>query len=937
MTPKLIRGLSAGALLAVSLSGSGRAGTASPTPLPDYRQAAYVLADGREREQNGVAVWADATSIALATYDRVEVFGGTTYNQVTGIRLPSAHATIGLGGIGGDSRYLYAAETYDDAVDVIRRTDWSIVTSVYINQPYKIAVNTSYFACAGNPTRIWRKADFSLLTNLGIQAGDLYANDSCFLAGDLTSKAWKVYDAASFALATAIARPPAATQVYGGGVVGDDYLLATYSGDTSLYVHSQADFSLHTVIPGRNSAVYDSVSWGKVCAVNYGNFVGEGLRFYLADGDWSLLTMMTGGMFSPWNAMGVHDGKVYLPAASAFYVYSDGNGAPAKSVGGLFLLGTGEATLFWRSNGNAHRVEWGTDGAAYTEESDFADAGWNHSFALPLPENGDACYYRAWTEGKLMCEDAIALADARFNAFTMGLLADQQSRIAAWSASTQLHGRYHPDFSVSLGDQVENAYWSSFMEWYGWEYPWLRQTPKIAVLGNHDDELPWNDFYPVPYDGCYYSFEIGNVHFSVIDTGCELSIKKGTAQWNWLSGDLWSATQPWKIILSHVGPYTAIYAHGIQDPTCASDVVPLAKAAGVKAWVYGHNHMAQHIVVDGIDYIHVPAACGCYSYTQQTDWPDVRFYSQTEGFGLLSCQSETLSFSYYDFSGEKTYGPISIESPTPTPAGERTPTPPPPPSPAASATPSPPPTPAPASTPTPLPSATAPGAPTATPPPSPTPTCGPPLPPERAVTASGDYDGDGTAEPAVFRPATGLWSVAGLTRAFFGGAGDRAAPADFDGDGACGIAVFRAEGGLWSVRFLTRFYIGSSGDWPLPGDYDGEGTDEAGLFRPASGEWMVRSLTRFYLGSSADRPVPGDYGGEGRRIAAVYRPCSGLWSIRDLTRIYFGNCFDSPLPADLDGDGTDDAVLFRSSAGMWSARNLTRLYFGSTGDVAVTR
>ncbi len=359
--------------------------------------------------------------------------------------------------------------------------------------------------------------------------------------------------------------------------------------------------------------------------------------------------------------------------------------------------------------------------------------------------------------------------------------------------------------------------------------------------------------------------------------------------------------------------------------------------------------------------------------------------ARTRGPFPLSLAATRLRFSFQQSSGAVVFDDVVLPGPaTPTPTATiPTPTPTPPtPSPTATiptptVTPSAPPSPSPAATATPTPTRTPAPNPTATPPPSPTPTCGPSLPPERAVTASGDYDGDGTAEvavfrpatglwsvrevtrltlgasadqpaagdydgdgtaePAVFRPATGLWSVAGLTRAFFGGAGDRAAPADFDGDGACGIAVFRAEGGLWSVRFLTRFYIGSSGDWPLPGDYDGEGTDEAGLFRPASGEWMVRSLTRFYLGSSADRPVPGDYGGEGRRIAAVYRPCSGLWSIRDLTRIYFGNCFDSPLPADLDGDGTDDAVLFRSSAGMWSARNMTRLYFGSTGDVAVTK
>ncbi len=304
--------------------------------------------------------------------------------------------------------------------------------------------------------------------------------------------------------------------------------------------------------------------------------------------------------------------------------------------------------------------------------------------------------------------------------------------------------------------------------------------------------------------------------------------------------------------------------------------------------------------------------------------------------------------------------PTAEPSKTPTPEPSATPTPEP------TLTPSPPPSPTPSSPATPTPFA-----------PSPTPTCGPSAPPEEAVIASGDYDGDGaadlaifrpafslwsvrgitrlyfgadgdqpapgdydgdgTAEIAIFRPVSGLWSVSGISRAYFGGSEDRAAPADFDGDGTCDAAIFRGEGGLWSVRFLTRFYFGSSGDWPLPGDYAGDGEAAAGLYRPAAGQWLIHGLTRFYFGSSDDRPVPGDYSGTGRRAGGIFRPCTGMWSLRDLTRIYFGNCLDTPSPGDFDGDGTDDPAVFRGSSGLWSLRGLSRAYFGSTGDVPVTR
>nr|HPJ72256.1 right-handed parallel beta-helix repeat-containing protein [bacterium] len=48
---------------------------------------------------------------------------------------------------------------------------------------------------------------------------------------------------------------------------------------------------------------------------------------------------------------------------------------------------------------------------------------------------------------------------------------------------------------------------------------------------------------------------------------------------------------------------------------------------------------------------------------------------------------------------------------------------------------------------------------------------------------SGDYDGDGTADVAVFRPSSGAWLVRGLTRTWFGGDGDLPVPRDYSGDG----------------------------------------------------------------------------------------------------------------------------------------------------------
>lgn len=253
--------------------------------------------------------------------------------------------------------------------------------------------------------------------------------------------------------------------------------------------------------------------------------------------------------------------------------------------------------------------------------------------------------------------------------------------------------------------------------------------------------------------------------------------------------------------------------------------------------------------------------------------------------------------------------------------------------------------------------------------PIPTPT------PAVLVLDSGDYDGDGTAEIAVFRPASGLWAMRGLSRFYFGRAGDFPVSGDYQGDGTAGAAIYRPLTGLWAIRNLTRIYTGFIGSIPVPGDYDGNGSCDIGIYRqglwsipgltrvwfgsapyiPVPGDytgdgrtdiavfrgernlWAVRGVTRIYFGGAGDRPVPGDYLGDGFRIPAFFRPSTGLWAVRGWTRCYFGQGGDFPVPADYSASGYDDPAVFRPATGLWAVQGLTRAYFGAASDLPATR
>ena len=267
---------------------------------------------------------------------------------------------------------------------------------------------------------------------------------------------------------------------------------------------------------------------------------------------------------------------------------------------------------------------------------------------------------------------------------------------------------------------------------------------------------------------------------------------------------------------------------------------------------------------------------------------------------------------------------------------------------------------------------------TTPPPPTPATTPTPAPSPFYAVLDSGDYNGDGTSDVAIFRGSSGVWAVRDVTRAYFGASGDVPISGDYDGDGTTDIGVFRRSSSLWAVRDVTRAYLGASTDIPVPGDYNADGRCQIGIFRPSNGLWAVPGVTRTYFGTTGDLPAPGYYDSANprKKLLAVFRGSNGLWAAPAFTRVYYGasgdipvpeqynqftddweiaifrpsNAYwaalntrtayfgasgDYPVPADYEGDHWTDFAVFRDSVGLWSVQEVTRVYFGADGDLPV--
>lgn len=235
-----------------------------------------------------------------------------------------------------------------------------------------------------------------------------------------------------------------------------------------------------------------------------------------------------------------------------------------------------------------------------------------------------------------------------------------------------------------------------------------------------------------------------------------------------------------------------------------------------------------------------------------------------------------------------------------------------------------------------------------------------------------DFDRDGKADFAVFRPSSTTWFCEASngkadTKAFqWGHASDVLAPADYDGDGQTDFAVWRPENGVWYVHqsgddsvllvrwgTTTMHPTGGLPDVPVPADYDGDGRIDLGVWRPDTGEWWVLRSSNDYdqdnpivfrWGKLGDVPVQADYDGDRRADFAIFRPTENSWFIRQTSDqktsvLPFGLAgLDTLVPADYTGDRKADVAVYR--AGIWYVLDSQtgvreEFHFGFSDDVAV--
>lgn len=156
------------------------------------------------------------------------------------------------------------------------------------------------------------------------------------------------------------------------------------------------------------------------------------------------------------------------------------------------------------------------------------------------------------------------------------------------------------DFTVSLGDYVNDCT-NDEWDWYFDNFEFSNSnTTSVPIAGNHDGNLKWNWFNnmfnigaaegSMKTTGCYYSFDYGNAHIAVLNTNDMYPMSM--QQINWLKNDMNTSDADWKLVFMHRAMYSA--GKNINKPDTIimrNMLLPVIDELGIDLVMAGHDHM----------------------------------------------------------------------------------------------------------------------------------------------------------------------------------------------------------------------------------------------------------------------------------------------------------------------------------------------------------
>ncbi|KPJ61360.1 MAG: hypothetical protein AMJ46_01235 [Latescibacteria bacterium DG_63] len=327
-------------------------------------------------------------------------------------------------------------------------------------------------------------------------------------------------------------------------------------------------------------------------------------------------------------------------------------------------------------------VQWGLD-TLYSLGSTLSNEyGSDHQHAYTITELAPSTkYFYRVIAGTDTCAGSFRAAPPH-EAYGINFIAYGDTRtypadhdqVAAGVVSTFDTDENFQSLIVSVGDLVadgdEESDWDSqfFDPYYSNIQTMLASVPYQVAMGNHEGSgVLFTKYFPYPFVADrYWSFDYGPAHFVVVDQYTHYG--SGSAQLDWIDGDLAATTKPWRFLCLHEPGWSA-GGHG-NNAAVQDNIQPLCEQYGVSVVFAGHNHYYARAQVNGVTHV-TTGGGGAPLYAPDATYPNVITATMAHHYCKVEIDGNLLTLTAVT-SGGDVIDEFTIENPLVSVSGKET-------------------------------------------------------------------------------------------------------------------------------------------------------------------------------------------------------------------------------------------------------------------------
>jgi tetratricopeptide (TPR) repeat protein len=270
-------------------------------------------------------------------------------------------------------------------------------------------------------------------------------------------------------------------------------------------------------------------------------------------------------------------------------------------------------------------------------------------------------YYRVISGGRASEMGSFRTAVPRGEAFSFAVYGDSQNGPFPHRAISERVLQRRPHFVLRTGDLVERG--SVEKQWdliyFRPAARLIRHAAVFAALGNHEHHArQFFDYFSLPGNEQWYSFDYGNAHFVALDSDLRY-LREGSEQIHWLEKDLAASRADWKIVFFHHPPFTASMRYYTADRLARQRLLhPILEKYDVDLVFSGHDHNYERtrpIVSRGgrqpVTYVVCGNGGAKMRYIRTREW--TAHAERTHGFVLVEVEGLRLRLEAWSVDGRK--------------------------------------------------------------------------------------------------------------------------------------------------------------------------------------------------------------------------------------------------------------------------------------------